>query len=110
MTLSTMVTISSMMNIPTMITISTMMTTVSLRKLEVVNKEVGDFLISFNLKLGCVRKLEVVLPDARALPRRLLCIMNNESLSQSVRLICRYRAVRAAKNSLNVKLLAYWRN
>ena len=33
------------------------------RELEVVYKQVGIYLISYNLQLACVRKLEVILPD-----------------------------------------------
>ena len=44
------------------------------RKLEVVHKEVGGCLISYNLQLACIRKLEVIWPDACSLPRRWLWI------------------------------------
>ena len=43
-----------------------------MRKLEVVHKEVESCLISYKLQLACVKKLEVIWSDARALPRRLL--------------------------------------
>ena len=43
-----------------------------MRRLEIVQKEVGGCLISYNLQLACVRKLEVIRPDARALSRRSL--------------------------------------
>ena len=43
-----------------------------MRKLEVIHKEVGGCLISYNLRLASVRKLEVILPDLHALPRRSL--------------------------------------
>ena len=70
--------ISTMMIILTMVTISTMMT---------VCKEgciVGGYLISYNLQPACVRKLEVIWLDARALPRRLLWMMNGEWVNNSV--------------------------
>ena len=60
MTLMTMMTISAKATILTMVTISTMMTIIFVRKLEVVYKQVGGCLISYNLKLACVRMLEVI--------------------------------------------------
>ena len=33
---------------------------VFVEKLEVVHKQGGDYLISFNLQLSCVRKIEVI--------------------------------------------------
>ena len=51
-------------------------------KLEVVNKQVGGYLIPYNLQPPCVRKLEVIGPNARTLPRRFLWMMNHEWLSQ----------------------------
>ena len=71
-TILTMMTISTMMIIWTMMTISKMMTIVFVVKLEVVSKQVGGYLIPYSLQPPCVRKLEVIGPDARALPRRLL--------------------------------------
>ena len=41
-------------------------------KLEVVHKEVGGCLISYNIQLACVKKLEVIWPVACSLPRRSL--------------------------------------
>jgi len=69
---------------PWPLTMATMMTLVTVRKLEVVHKEVGGRLISYNLQLSCVRKLEVVWPDVRTLPRRSLWMMNHNSLTQSI--------------------------
>ena len=60
------------------------MTMVTMRKLEVVHKEVWGCLISYNLQVACVRKLEVIWPDARSLLRRSLWMMNHYSLTQSV--------------------------
>ena len=54
-----MITMSTM-TIMTTSTIATMMTMATMRKFEVVHKEVGGFLISYNLQLNCVRKLEVI--------------------------------------------------
>ena len=63
-TISTMMTISTIMTIATMMTISTMLSIVFGRKLEVLHKEVGGCLISYNLQLACVRMLDVIWPDA----------------------------------------------
>ena len=63
-------------------------------------KEVGGCLISYNLQLACVRKLEVIWPNARALPRRSLWMMNHEWLTHTVTYIWRYRPALAAKMSL----------
>ena len=79
-----------------MVTMATMEVAGYMRKLEVVHKEVGGCLISYILQLACVRKLEVIWPDARALPRQPLWMMNGESVNPSYR----YRAARAAKNLL----------
>ena len=68
----------------TMTTISTMsmMIMVTMRKLEVVHKEVGGCLVSYNLQPACVRGLEVIWPDARALPcRSLILIFMSHSLT-----------------------------
>ena len=54
-----------------------------MKKLEIVQKEVGGCLISYNVRLACVRKLEVIWSD-----RAELIIMNFHS---------RYRAALAAK-------------
>ena len=51
MTILPMMTISTMMTILTIMTISTMMTIVIERKLEVVHKQVGGFLISLSQSL-----------------------------------------------------------
>ena len=55
-----------------------------MKKLEAVRKEVGGCLISYNLQHACVRKLEVIWPDACALLRRSLWMMNAELLTQWV--------------------------
>ena len=56
-------------------------------KLEVIHKEVGGCLTSYNLQLACVSKLEVSWPDARALQRRSLKLtIITQSVSQSVRI------------------------
>ena len=54
----------SAMTIATMMTKATMMSMATMRKLEVVHKEVGGCPISYNLQHACVRKLEVIWPDA----------------------------------------------
>ena len=60
------------------------MTIKFVRKLEAVHKEVGGCLISYNLQLACLTKLEVIWPDARPLLRRSFWIDNGESVSQSL--------------------------
>ena len=74
-----------------------------MRKLEVVHKVVGGCLISYNLRLACVRKLEVIWPDAPPLPRRSFWMMNHEStVTHSLtQLPMWYRAALAAKNTKN---------
>ena len=66
---------------------------VFVRKLEVVHKQVGGCLISYEFQLACtyflsifflIRKLEVIWPDGRTLPRRSLWLMNHEWISHSV--------------------------
>ena len=49
------------------------------RLLEVVHKQVGGCLISYNLQLACVRKLEFIWPDVCLL--RSLSIINGEWIS-----------------------------
>ena len=58
-------TTSAKMTSLTMMTISTMMTIVFVRKMEVVHKQAGGYLIPYNLQPPSVRKLEVIWPDAR---------------------------------------------
>ena len=48
------------LTIMTTMTIATMMSMATMRKLEVVHKKVGGCLISFNLQLASVRKLEAI--------------------------------------------------
>ena len=43
-----------------------LMTIKFVRKLEVVHKEVGGCLISYNLQLACVMMLEVIWPDTQS--------------------------------------------
>ena len=50
-----------------------------------------------NLQPPFVRKLEVIWPDVRVLPRRSLWMMNHQAVTHSVCYLCRYRAARAAK-------------
>ena len=57
---------------------------ICMKKFEVVQKEVGGCLISYNLQLDCVKKLEVICPDARTLLRRSLKLMNHLLLNHSV--------------------------
>ena len=74
-TLVTMMTMATRMTMTTMMTISTVITihvtclkvsmVVFVWKLEVVHKKTGGCLISYNLQLACVKKLEVIWPDAR---------------------------------------------
>ena len=54
-----------------------------MKKLEIVQKEVGGCLISYNVRLACVRKLEVIWSDVRVLPRGLLRIDYHELMSES---------------------------
>ena len=55
----------TMMTISTMLTISTMMSIMFVRKLEVVHKQVGGYLIPYNIQLACVRKLMVIWPNLK---------------------------------------------
>ena len=59
--LTTMTNMTNMTNITNMTTLimTAMMTMTTIMNLEVVHKEVGGCLISYNLQLACVRKLEV---------------------------------------------------
>ena len=84
MTILTMMAILTKTTSLTMMTISTLMSIVFVSKLEVVHKQVGGYLIPYNLQPPCVRMLEVIWPNAGALPRRSLWMMNHYSLSQSV--------------------------
>ena len=59
-----------------------MTTITTTRKLEVERKEVGGCLVSYNLQLAYLRKLEVIWPDRRALSRRLLWMMNGELMNE----------------------------
>ena len=54
-----------------------------MRMLEVVHKEVGGCLISYNLRLACVRKLEVIQSDVRAFLRHSLKINYHELMSET---------------------------
>ena len=47
------------MTMTAMMTTTAMMTMTAIMNLQVVHKEVGGCLISYNLQLACVRKLEV---------------------------------------------------
>ena len=57
---TTMTTNMSMATMMTNMTIWAMMTIIFVRKLEVVHKQVGGYLISYNLPLAFVRKLKVI--------------------------------------------------
>ena len=62
------------------------------RKLVIVHKHVVGRLIPYNLELACVRKLEAICPDVRALPRRSLW-MATSWMNHSVRKVgVEYRA------------------
>ena len=58
-TMTTMFTMTTMTTTTTM-TAMTMMAMATMRKLEVGHNESGGCLISYNLQLACVRKLEVI--------------------------------------------------
>ena len=61
-------------------------------KLVIVHKHVVGRLIPYNLELACVRKLEAICPDVRALPRRSLW-MATSWMNHSVRKVgVEYRA------------------
>ena len=53
------------------------MITVSVRKLEVVHKQVEGYLIPYNRQLAFVRKLKVILPDA--------CIVTSIALNLKIK-------------------------
>ena len=54
-----------------------------MRMLEVVHKEVGGCLMSYNLRLACARKLEVIQSDVRAFLRHSLKINYHELMSET---------------------------
>ena len=56
----TNMTIMTAMTTMTTMTVATMMTMATLKKWQVVHKEVGGCLISYNLRLTSIRKLEII--------------------------------------------------
>ena len=89
---ASIMTILKIVNMVTMIIIATMMTILAMMAILTLMRIAAS--ISLNWKL------EVIWPDARALPRRSLWFDQtvNHSLCQSLSYLCRYRAARAAKN------------